>query len=151
MLRKKCIFKIGFNSRSFFCELKVPETEDDESTNQSEFNEFSKLLLNGQRVADDTGKSYTFVWRGYKACVSSKLGKLTTHELRRRFQLAMKFISEDDGQFKKPNTPSQSTFSEEPSITFKSTQVEELSQIPATQFEMEGTNAVNIAIWPANQ
>lgn len=104
-----------------FCETEVPDTED-ESANLPEFNEFSKLLLNGQRIADDTNRTYTFIWRGYKACVASNQPKLNVHELKRRFDLAMKSIS-GDAQFKKPIIPSQE---------------EEPTQIPETQFEMQG-------------
>ena len=109
-------------SLTLIFKLKVPETEDDESTKEPELKEFTKLLLNGQRVADDTGKTYKFMWRGYRACVSCNLPKLTANEIRRRFNLAMKNIAED-GQFKKPATPSE---------------IDEPSQIPETQFVMEG-------------
>lgn len=98
--------------------LQVPETEDEGSS--SDFNEFSKLLLKGQLVANETRKMYTFTWRGYKACVSSKLPKLSHTELKRRFNLAMKSI-QDDKSFKKP-----SAISNEP------------TKIPETQFEMDG-------------
>ena len=33
-------------------------------------------------------KSHFFVWRGYKACISSQLPKLSSNELERRFKLA---------------------------------------------------------------
>ena len=98
----------------------MPETED-ESANPA-LVEFLKLLLNGQRVADDTKKTYTFVWRGYRACVSSQLPKMTSYEIKRRFDLAMKSINENES-FKKPGDFS---LSQEP------------TQIPETQFDMEG-------------
>lgn len=82
--------------------------------------EFSKLLLNGQRVANDTKKTYTFMWRGYKACVSSQIPKITTIEMKRRFELALKFINDNQNNVASPG------LSQEP------------TQIPETQFDMEG-------------
>ena len=70
---------------------KVPETGD-ESNTPTEFQEFSNLLLNAQRIADDSKKAHFFTWKGYKACVSSELPKFTTVELSRRYKLAMKSI-----------------------------------------------------------
>ena len=101
-----------------------------------DFNEFSKLLLNGQQVADETNKMYTFVWRGYKACVSSQQPKFNAHEVNRRFQLAMKCIGEskrqgirDDEGFKKPLAACN--------LSDELTQIPE-TQIPETQFDMDG-------------
>ena len=121
----------------------MPETEDE--TGSPDFNEFSKLLINGQKIADDTKKSYIFIWRGYKACISSQLPKLTSTELDRRFKLAMDSIkkqSEASTQiFKKPSSPisssgpSSSLSSRGSSDSISS---EEPSQIPETQFDMQG-------------
>ena len=58
--------------------------------------------MNGQRIADETNKSYIFMWRGYKACISSQLPKLSSVELQRRYKLAMEFI-------KKPSLPAPSS------------------------------------------
>lgn len=79
--------------------MQVPETEDEGSINSPEYREFCKLLLNGQEVANQTKKTYTFMWRGYKACISSQLPKLSASELERRYKLAISFIKkaqEDD-------------------------------------------------------
>lgn len=102
-----------------FCETEVPETED-EGASSPDFIEFSTLLANGQRIANDTNKTYTFIWRGYKACVSSQLPNMTTFEMKRRFSLAMQSI-EENNNFKKPEI-----YTQEP------------TQIPETQFDMEG-------------
>lgn len=75
-----------------FLETEVQETEDEGINGSPDFQEFSKLLLNGQTIADKTERTYMFIWRGYKACVSSQLAKLTSHELKRRFNLAMESI-----------------------------------------------------------
>ena len=72
-----------------FLETEVPETEDESS---SDFHEFKNLLLNGQQIADETKKNHYFVWKGYTACVSSEIPKLSTVELQRRFNLAMESI-----------------------------------------------------------
>lgn len=74
--------------------IQAPETEDE--TAGSDYQEFSKLLLNGQRVANDTKKSYVFMWRGYRACISSQLPKLSSIEITRRFKLAMDFINKTE-------------------------------------------------------
>ena len=71
-----------------FLFIKVPETDDE----KSDYHEFCKLLINGQRIANDTKKSYVFLWKGYKACISSQLPKLSSHEMERRFKLAMDSI-----------------------------------------------------------
>ena len=83
-----------------FRETEVPETED-ESNNSADYNEFSKLLLNGQKIADETERTYMFMWRGYRACVSSQLPMFSSHELKRRFNLAMESIQ--DASKKKEN------------------------------------------------
>ena len=82
-----------------FTILQVPETEDENSP--QEYKEFCKLLLDGQAIADNSGRTHIFIWRGYKACVSSQIPKLTTTELKRRYELAMQFIKkkeEEDGE-----------------------------------------------------
>lgn len=98
--------------------MQVGETEDDTSSEMKDLNEFTNLLLNGQRVADETKKTYTFMWRGYKACISSQLPKLSPHEIKRRFNLAIKFINQEKDA--------------------ASDAEEELTQIPETQFDMGG-------------
>ena len=135
-----------------FCETEVPETEDETPSHSSDFNEFSKLLLNGQVIANETNKNYIFVWRGYTACISAQLPKLSAKELDRRFNLAMESISKtkkDSSEaltqcFKKPahlsnsstSGPSSSSLSSRGSSDSISS--EDLSQIPETQFDMEG-------------
>ena len=52
--------------------MQVPETED-ESTSRSDYAEFSKLLLDGQKIAIESGKTHIFTWRGYKACISNQI------------------------------------------------------------------------------
>ena len=74
-----------------FCETEVPDTEDEGP--KTDFQEFSKLLINGQQIADKSKKSHVFEWRGYKACISSQLPKLSSFELERRFKLAMDSIA----------------------------------------------------------
>lgn len=67
------------------------------------------------------------MWRGYKACVSSQQPKLNSIELARRYNLAIKSIKQrekDDDHFKKPSPSSDA---------------EDVTQIPETQFDMEGT------------
>ena len=125
----------------------MPETED-ESTSP-EFNEFSKLLLNGQKIADETKKSYFFIWRGYKACISSQLPKLSHKELDRRFKLAMDSIKKAKEEsevatqlFKKPPEPISSSTGPPSSLSSNvssdSISSEDPSQIPETQFDMQG-------------
>lgn len=87
-------------------------------------------MVQAQRIADENKKTHMFVWRGYKACVSSQIPKLTTQELKRRFNLAMKSVQ--DGEFKRPSQPSSS-------FSIPQTQLsQEVTQIPETQFIMEG-------------
>ena len=121
--------------------------------------------MEGQRIADSTKKSYFFEWRGYKACISSQLPKLSIHEVNRRFELAMQSIQkakeqeqgpsvplpDDEVVFKKPTTPSlasnsssqssgsqpESTSSQQ-SVSSLSLESEEPTQIPETQFDMDG-------------
>lgn len=138
----------------------------------SYFNEFSKLLVDGQKIANDTGRTHLFIWRGYKACISSQLPKLSNHEIKRRFDLAMQSIKKDEENFKKPTAtvslpPPTTTFSgrdnmdvgeltpssaSQPSTSSgsqpctssgshqssSSLESQEPTQIPETQFEMEG-------------
>ena len=72
----------------------MPDTEDEGRS--PDYNEFSKLICNAQQIADDTKKAYVFMWRGYKACISSQLPKLTSFEIDRRFSLAMDSINKRD-------------------------------------------------------
>ena len=144
-----------------FCETDVPETEDE----KSDFNEFAKLLQNGQRIADETKKTNFFMWRGYRACISSGLPKLSAIELDRRYKLAMDSINKsakteteasssqtapgtapsqvEDG-FKKPYQPPsssscQSSSSSSGRLSSQSilSDSEEITQIPETQFDMD--------------
>ena len=129
------------------------------SSNDQDYIEFTELLKNGQEIADKTKRSYVFVWRGYKACISSQLPKLTTYEMKRRFNLAMDSIKklrekEDDDVFFNPTqdrlkTPSNltpvSSSSSAAQSSSSSSQAsqdsitsEEPTQIPETQFVMEG-------------
>lgn len=127
-----------------FCETEVPDTEDE--GNSTYFNEFSKLLLNGQSVADDTKRPYVFYWRGYKACISSNLPKLNIHEMRRRFKLAMIYVKENsslDVEFKKPISKQQPQSKSSSSSRIPLNSSQEVTQIPDTQFEMEGN--INIS------
>ena len=57
-----------------------------------------------------------FIWRGYKACISSQQPKLTTIELKRRYELAKKTLE----NAKSSQNPDDD---------------DELTQIPETQFE----------------
>lgn len=82
-----------------FFQLQVPETEDEAC--RSDYNEFTKLLISGKRVADETKRTFSFIWRGYKACISHQVPKLTTFELERRFKLAMDFIHKSAKEQKK--------------------------------------------------
>lgn len=136
-----------------FILLKAPDTEDEKSG--SDFQEFSKLLVNGQRVANDTNKSYIFMWRGYKACISSNLPKLLSHELNWRYKLATEAISklpkEPESEpsknpevFRKPSPPNHSTSSTSVQSSSSSSRgssqsilsdLEEPTQIPETQFD----------------
>ena len=69
---------------------------------------------------------------------------MTTHELKRRFDLAMKMIGGSNDNFKKPSNVHSlrpSTSSDPPtsgSSSQAATQQEEITQIPDTQFVMEG-------------
>lgn len=128
----------------------MPETED-ESSAPTDFQEFSALLINGQRIADETKKSHFFTWRGYKACVSSEIPKFSTRELNRRYQLAMKSIKEGGNNKTYFNTTemtsasgrssSSSSSSRGSSSSISSDQPlsqefsQELTQIPATQMQ----------------
>ena len=139
----------------------MPDTEDE--TKPNDYKEFCNLLLNGQRIADDTERTYTFIWRGYKACISSQLPKLSSIELNRRFQLAVQSIQKmedknkedeiffqpsqtlNDGPFKRPGDRSLSTSSGSAPSSSQSSQLssdtilsEETTQIPDTQFDMGG-------------
>lgn len=88
---------------------------------------------------------YTFVWRGYKACISCNLPKLNSHELNRRFDLAMEFLQKEGAKeisFKKPNVPSSSASAQSSSSSSRassesihSENVEEKTQIPETQYD----------------
>lgn len=123
--------------------LKVPDTEDETAGATDEFKEFSKLLYNGQKVADETGKTYTFMWQGYRACVSSQLAKLTSFEVKRRFDLAMKFIksgqsNEDCFKIPKATSSGQSSSISSNKAASGPIESEEPTQIPDTQFHMEG-------------
>lgn len=73
--------------------FKVPETEDEGSP--PEYQEFCNILLNSQKIANETQKAHVFIWRGYKGCVSSQIPKLTVPEMKRRFNLAMESISNE--------------------------------------------------------
>ena len=141
------------NTEISFHIFKVPDTEDETSKPpQSDFQEFSKLLQKGQLVANETKKTHTFVWRGYKACISSQLPKLSSFELERRFKLAMDFInkgtdacqSSQTEVFKVPIQISSSSASGQSSsssslVSSQSLQsdLEEPTQIPETQFNLD--------------
>ena len=139
-----------------FCETEVPDTDDE----KSDFQEFSKLLLNGQKIADDTKKTYVFMWRGYKACISGQLPKLSSYELERRYKLAMESIQKmkvdkeaatqetseglSSQLFKKPiplssssSSMQSSSSSDRPSSQSLLCETDEVTQIPETQFDME--------------
>ena len=102
-----------------------------------------------------------FIWRGYKACVSSNLPKMSTRELGRRFDLAMESIKKmekerEEDVFFQPTQPTQSstiparqavsssssgTQHSSSSSSRSSSQTlesEEPTQIPETQFDMGG-------------
>ena len=93
--------------------------------------------MNGQVVANETNRTYIFLWRGYKACISSQLPKLSNTEVRRRFKLAMKFLKDnpESTTFKKPISQPLPPSSSSTQIPLES---QELTQIPETQFQMEG-------------
>lgn len=115
----------------------MPETED-ESNTPTDYVEFSNLLLNGQRSADEAGKSYFFTWRGYRACVASGLPKLTTRELNRRYKLAIDCINKEGKYFETTQMStsgrsSSSSSAGSSSILSSESQEQELTQIPATQ------------------
>lgn len=136
----------------------VPDTEDDSGS--SDFKEFTNLLLSGQKIANDTGKSHFFVWKGYKACISSQLPKLSTHEITRRFNLAMESIKKSDNEEQlfrpsrnvenidndvKKAAISVSSSASGQSSSYSSSRTstdslisDDLTQIPETQFVMEG-------------
>ena len=83
-----------------------------------------------------------FFWRGYRACVKSNIPKLTTHELRRRFDLAKKILAENSNRnqnqyFKRPSLPEPEP-KQQPEPESSDLLSEDLSQIPETQFDMEG-------------
>ena len=90
------------------------------------------------------------MWRGYKACISSQLPKLSSFELERRFKLAMESISkmsEGEHVFKKPSQVSSSSSSGSAQSSSSSSRAssqsiqsdhEETTQIPETQFDLEG-------------
>lgn len=77
-----------------FFDTEVPDDTEDDCP-KTDFQEFCKLLNNAKRIADETKKSHFFIWRGYKAYISSQLPKLSSHELERRFKLAMDSINEN--------------------------------------------------------
>ena len=141
--------------------LQVPDTEDENGNGDPAYKEFSKLLLDGQAKADLEKKCYFFTWRGYRACIASQIPKLTHHELKRRFQLAMQHITkkeDDDGEIffypsqnasipNKPTLPptkesyTSSGSQNSSSSSFRGTSdslSSEPTQIPETQFQMQG-------------
>ena len=82
---------------NIFYSKQVPDTEDEGSPN--DLKEFTKLLLDGQKIANDSRKTHFFVWRGYKGCISSELPKLNKHAILRRFHLAKSFLQSDKQEF----------------------------------------------------
>ena len=124
----------------------MPETED-ESARPTDFQEFTTLLLNGQRIADKSGKAHFFTWRGYQGCVSSEIPRFTTKEITRRYKLAMESIEKrgvkkeffETTKMSSASGRSSSSSSAGSSSTFFSedpqhqSQSQELTQIPATQ------------------
>lgn len=130
-------------------ETDAPETDDE--TNAPEYKEFCDLLMNGQKIADKTRKTHFFTWRGYRACISSQLPRLSKPEINRRFKLAMETIRNlEKGEsqpdtFKKPSTPSSdsqpnslSSPGSQQQSSSQNSSTEEPTQIPETQFHMEG-------------
>lgn len=116
----------------------MPDTEDESNADATpEFQEFSKLLLNGQTVADQTKKAFFFTWRGYRACISSELPKFSAIELKRRFDLAMKSIGGGKEFFQSrplsSSGRSSSSSSGQSSSSMNSEEQHELTQIPETQ------------------
>ena len=69
-------------------ETDVAETEDE--GNSPEYKEFCNLLLDGQKIANRTDRTHVFIWRGYKACISSKVPKV------RIFYTGNKFLRVND-------------------------------------------------------
>lgn len=133
----------------------MPET-DDESSSPPEFQEFSNLLINAQRIADKTGKSHFFTWKGYHACVSSEIPKFTTSELHRRYKLAMQSIKKGQPDFftstqmssasGRSSSSSSSSSRESTSILSEENQPssssQELTQIPETQLPGKFTSEI---------
>lgn len=119
----------------------MPETEDESSS--PDFNEFSKLLLNAQQIANDTGGKYVFIWRGYRACVSANIPKFSHTELERRFKLAMNYIN-SESEAKTQLVKKVSSSASGPSSSFSSRgsssslSSEDPSQIPETQLHAKG-------------
>ena len=136
---------VNFIHCIFSRQFQAHETEDESSP--PEFKEFSKLLLDGQKTANETKRTYMFTWRGYKACISSQLPKLNNHELRRRFDLAMQSIKkgETTESFKKPfnlsqtsssgSQPQSSSQNSSYSSSRISSESDEPTQIPETQIQ----------------
>lgn len=142
----------------------MPDTEDESV--DPDYKEFCQMLLDGQRRADDLKRSYFFTWRGYKACISNQIPKLTTTELKRRFNLAMQYIKkkeEEEGEgeqffyptqksenpqkeiFRAPEQSASSSSSGSQQSSSSSLRgssdsllSEEPTQIPETQFQMNG-------------
>ena len=130
---------------SLFLFVKVPETED-ESNSPSEFQEFSNMLINAQKVADKAGKAHFFTWKGYRACVASQLPKFNTIELSRRYKLAIQCLKADKKEFFESSqlssasgrSSSSSSSSSKGSLSILSDEPplsQELTQIPATQLQ----------------
>ena len=116
--------------------MKVPETEDESAS--PEFNEFSKLLTDGQRIADETKKSHFFTWRGYKGCISSQIPRLNFREIKRQFDLAMESLKQQERSSQSSTASAQSS-SSSCRVSSESIQSqEEITQVPETQCGQEG-------------
>lgn len=145
-----------------FIKLQVPETDDESTTPM--YREFTQLLLDGQKIADDTKRTHVFVWRGYKGCISSQIPKLTSFELKRRYNLAMEFIEkkekEDGNDFFQPTQGESSDATNNPASSSSSARLssssnvssdyvisQDITQIPETQFQMEGKRIFNFTLF----